>query len=52
MSLPGKIYISAFLDFVTLKKFSDQLAWESKVWMVEMPDQMIHINGNKFLDPH
>ena len=47
----GKIYISAFLDFSTFKKFSDQLAWETEVWIADMPDHMIHLNGDKFLDP-
>jgi len=48
----GKIYISAFLDFATFKKFSDQLAWETEVWIADMPDHMIHLNGDKFLGPH
>ncbi|MDE6196323.1 MAG: restriction endonuclease [Muribaculaceae bacterium] len=47
----GKIYISAFLDFSTFKKFSDQLAWETEVWISDMPDHMIHLNGDKFLGP-
>ena len=47
----GKIYISAFLDFSTFKKFSDRLAWETEVWIADMPDHMIHLNGDKFLGP-
>lgn len=47
----GKIYISTFLDFSTFKKFSDQLAWETEVWIADMPDHMIHLNGDKFLGP-
>ena len=47
----GKIYISALLDFSTFKKFSDQLAWETEVWIADMPDHMIHLNGDKFLGP-
>lgn len=47
----GKIYISAFPDFSTFKKFSDQLAWETEVWIADMPDHMIHLNGDKFLGP-
>ena len=27
----GKIYVTAFLDFATFKKFSEQLAWETEV---------------------
>lgn len=47
----GKIYVTAFLDFKTYKKFSDSLAWETEVWIAEMPDHMIHLNGDKFLGP-
>lgn len=47
----GKIFITAFLDFATYKKFSQSLAWETEVWIAEMPDHMIHLNGDKFLGP-
>ena len=47
----GKIYITAFLDFETFKKFSESLAWETEVWIADMPDHMIHLNGDKFLGP-
>lgn len=47
----GKIYVTAFLDFVTFKKFSEQLAWETEVWIADMPDHMIHLNGDRFLGP-
>lgn len=47
----GKIFVTAFLDFNTYKKFSQELAWETEVWIAEMPDHMIHLNGDKFLGP-
>ena len=47
----GKIFVTAFLDFATYKKFSSELAWETEVWLADMPDHMIHLNGNKFLGP-
>lgn len=47
----GKIFVTAFLDFKTYKKFSEKLAWETEVWLAEMPDHMIHMNGDKFLGP-
>lgn len=47
----GKIYVTAFLDFKTYKKFSDSLAWETEVWIADMPDHMIHLNGDKFMGP-
>ncbi|WP_336182134.1 BsuBI/PstI family type II restriction endonuclease [Fusobacterium polymorphum] len=47
----GKIYVTAFLDFKTFKKFSETLAWETEVWIADTPDHMIHLNGDKFLGP-
>lgn len=47
----GKIYVTAFLNFKTFKKFSETLAWETEVWIADMPDYMIHLNGDKFLVP-
>ena len=47
----GKIFVTAFLDFKKYKRFSEQLAWETEVWIAEMPDHMIHLNGDKFLGP-
>lgn len=47
----GKVYVTAFLDFKTYKKFADDLAWDTEVWIAEVPDHMIHLNGDKFYGP-
>jgi len=47
----GKIFVTAFLDFKTFKRFSETLAWETEVWIAEMPEHMIHLNGDRFLGP-
>ena len=47
----GKIFVTAFLDFKTFKKFSESLAWDTEVWIADMPDHMIHLNGDRFLGP-
>ena len=47
----GKIFVTAFLDFKTFKKFSVSLAWETEVWIADMPDHMIHLNGDRFMGP-
>lgn len=47
----GKVFVTAFFDFKTYKKFAEELAWETEVWIAEMPDHMIHLNGDKFLGP-
>jgi type II restriction enzyme len=47
----GKVYISAFWDFATYTKYVDKIAWETEVWIAEMPSHMIHFNGDKFFGP-
>lgn len=47
----GKIFVTVFLDFKTYKKFSEELAWDTEVWIAEMPEHMIHLNGDKFMGP-
>ena len=47
----GKIFVTAFLDFATYKKFAADLAWDTEVWIAEMPEHMIHLNGDRFLGP-
>lgn len=47
----GKIFVTAFQSFSVFKKFSDSLAWETEVWISEMPDHMIHLNGDRFMGP-
>ena len=46
------MFITAFLDLKTYKKFCDQIAWETDVWIAENPDHMIHLNGDRFMGPH
>ena len=47
----GKVFVTAFPDFKTYKKFSEELAWETEVWIAEMPEHMIHLNGDRFMGP-
>ena len=47
----SRIYVSAFPDFTTFKGFLSEIAWETEVWLAEMPDHIIHFNGDRFLGP-
>lgn len=49
--MAGKIFVTAFLEFKTYKKFAEELAWETEVWIAEMPEHMIHLNGDRFMGP-
>lgn len=46
------IFITAFPNRDTYKKFSRDIAWETEVWIADAPEHMIHFNGDKFLGPH
>ena len=47
----GKIYVTVFLDFTTYKKYANDIAWDTEVWIAEIPSHMIHFNGDNFLGP-
>ena len=46
-----RIYVSAFPDFRQFRQHLRHIAWETEVWVAEIPDHMIHFNGDKFLGP-
>ena len=45
------LYVSAFPDLRQFKRHVDNIAWETEVWIAEMPDHLIRFNGDKFLGP-
>lgn len=47
----GKVYVTAFLDRITFKKFAAEIAWETEVWIAERPEHMVHYNGDRFFGP-
>jgi type II restriction enzyme len=47
----GKIYVTAFPDLSEFKKHSSNIAWETEVWLMDIPDHMIHFNGDRFMGP-
>lgn len=46
------IYITAFLNRESFRKWAKDIAWESEVWIADNPDHLIHFNGHKFLGPY
>jgi len=48
---PKRVYITAFLDFKDYRKHLKAIAWETEVWIAEVPDHLIHYNGEKFFLP-
>jgi len=47
----GLVFVSAFPDFAAFKRSLDDIAWDTEVWLAEMPDHLIHFNGDRFLGP-
>jgi len=47
----GLIFVTAFPDFAAFKNFLNEIAWDTEVWLAEMPDHLIHYNGDRFLGP-
>lgn len=47
----GKVYVTAFPDMSEFKKHSSHIAWDTEVWLMEVPDHMIHFNGDRFMGP-
>jgi hypothetical protein len=43
------IFVTAFLDRKTFRRFVSDIAWETEVWIAESPDHLIHFDGEKFL---
>ena len=48
----ARVYVTAFMNFTSFKKYASDIVWESEVWLADFPDHMIHFNGDKFLGPY
>lgn len=46
------IFVTAFLDRNTFRKFAPDIAWETEVWIADAPAHVIHFDGEKFLGPY
>ena len=47
----GLVYVSAFPDMSEFKKHAPNIAWETEVWLADVPDHLIHFNGDRFFGP-
>lgn len=47
----GKVYVTAFPNMSEFKKHSNNIAWDTEVWLMDIPDHMIHFNGDRFMGP-
>lgn len=47
----GRIYVTAFPNIKTFKQYADDIAWDTEVWFADMPEHMMHLNGDRFIGP-
>jgi hypothetical protein len=45
----GKIFVTAFPTFSAFRKHIKHIAWGTEVWIGEVPDHLIHFDGDRFL---
>ena len=46
------VYVTAFLNRATFRKFAADISWETEVWIADAPDHLVHFNGDSFMGPH
>ena len=46
-----RLYVSAFPDFPEFRRHLENIAWETKVWVAEIPDHLIHFTRDRLLGP-
>jgi type II restriction enzyme len=47
----GLVYVSAFPDMREFRRHIGEIAWDTEVWIADMPEHLIHFNGDRFLGP-
>ncbi len=45
------VYVSAFPDMAEFKRQATNIAWETEVWLADVPDHLIYFNGERFFGP-
>ncbi len=44
------VFFTAFLGMKEFRKWLTQIAWETEVWIADIPHHLVHFNGCKFLE--
>jgi type II restriction enzyme len=50
--LAGLIYVSAFPNMTEFRRHTNEIAWDTEVWIADLPEHLIHYNCDRFLGPH
>lgn len=46
------VFVTAFLTKKEFRRWVEDIAWETEVWIADSPEHLIHFNGYKFLEIH
>jgi predicted RNA methylase len=46
------IFVTAFENRKKMRRFLDQISWDTEVWVASDPDHLIHFDGERFLMPY
>ena len=47
----SRVYVSTFAGFREFSRHGGDIAWETRVWIAEVPDHLIHYDGGKVMPP-
>jgi hypothetical protein len=48
----GLVIVICFLSWKGLLKHFENIAWGTDVWVADVPDHMIHLNGERLFGPN
>lgn len=48
----GLVYVTAFPSRSVMTRYLGEIAWETEVWVADVPTHLIHFNGERFLGPY
>ena len=48
----GRVYVTAFATRRDFRKYAGEISWDTEVWIAEVPDHLVHFNGDRFLGPY
>lgn len=46
------VFVSCFPDRKVMRKYLEDLAWETEAWCASDPDHMMHLDGERFMGPY
>lgn len=48
----GVVYVTAFDDMASMRRYAADISWKTEVWVADNPDHMIHFDGERFMGPY